>query len=255
MAKQDSGGGAIRGETQPTYDMPKDARESGSDYPNYWIRKTRSGHVFMLDDSKDKEQITLQHRSGSMLQFMPDGAVQSVVNRGRFDTTFGEHRSKVTGATDLTTKSRSARVEENDNTTVIGNSTTAINQHQAVIVGKTMAMAAGERIAFGAQTVGIKGTAVAMEGSKISMKSKDIGAITSEGTIGVKGVKGTGIHSDNIAAMEGKLIGLTTQGGAKVAMFGNEIHFNSLVEIRIADIPDVSTEQVADGPPDKSIPA
>ena len=188
--KEDSGGGVERGETAPTWSTPKDAREGSGQYPNYWIRKTRSGHVFMLDDSKDKEHITLQHRSGSMIQFMPDGAVQSVVNRGRFDTTFGEHRSKVTGATDLTTQSRSARVEKNDNTTVLGNSTTAVNQNQATVVGKTMAVSAGEKIAFGAQTIGMKGTAVTMEGSSIGMKADDIAGIASEGTIGMKGVKG-----------------------------------------------------------------
>ena len=66
------------GKTPSSWDSPPDAREKGSEYPNYWVRKTRSGHTFMLDDTKNNEHVTLQHRSGTMIQLMPDGGFQIV---------------------------------------------------------------------------------------------------------------------------------------------------------------------------------
>ena len=71
--------------TPPKWNGPKDARQNkeAGTYPNYWAQRTRAGHVFIMDDSKLGEHITLQHRGGSMIQFMPDGAVQSISHNGR----------------------------------------------------------------------------------------------------------------------------------------------------------------------------
>jgi hypothetical protein len=102
------GGGATSGQskidTPAQWDGPKDARKlpGAGKYPNYWAHKTRSGHTFMLDDSKGAESVTLQHRGGSMIQMLPDGKVQIRSQNGRYDVTFGENRMYVTGAQDIT---------------------------------------------------------------------------------------------------------------------------------------------------------
>ena len=52
--KPDSGNGLDRGKTPPEWEGPKDARDDALEYPNYWARKTRSGHTISYDDTKDK---------------------------------------------------------------------------------------------------------------------------------------------------------------------------------------------------------
>lgn len=98
------GSAASKNETPPQWNGPEDARKlSGAGkYPNYEVKKTRSGHVFMLDDSKGAESITLQHRGGAMLQMYPDGKVQIRSQNGRYDITFGENRMYISGAQDIT---------------------------------------------------------------------------------------------------------------------------------------------------------
>lgn len=89
--------------TPPSWSSPEDARQSSKagKYPNYYSHKTRSGHVFMMDDSDGGEHVTLQHRGGSMIQFLPDGAIQFVAHNGQYNIVFGENRMLVTGAQDI----------------------------------------------------------------------------------------------------------------------------------------------------------
>lgn len=116
--------------TPPKWEGPEDARskKGAGTYPNYYTIRTRSGHVFTMDDSEDNESITLQHRSGSMIQFMPDGAVQFVAQNGMYTFVFGENRVKITGAYDVTVEGGgSLRVDGDYNTTVMGNHNMTVN--------------------------------------------------------------------------------------------------------------------------------
>lgn len=109
---------------------PPDARslEGAGTYPNYYSQKTRSGHVFTLDDSDGAESVTLQHRSGSMVQFLPDGAVQFVSHNGQYTFVFGENRVQITGAYDVTVLgAASMKVDGDYNMTVQGNHNTTVN--------------------------------------------------------------------------------------------------------------------------------
>lgn len=116
--------------TPPKWDGPEDARtvKGAGVYPNYNTIRTRSGHVLTFDDSEDHESITMQHRSGSMVQFMPDGAVQFVAQNGQYTFVFGENRVKITGAYDVTVQgAASLRVKGDYNTTVMGNHNMTVN--------------------------------------------------------------------------------------------------------------------------------
>jgi fructose-specific phosphotransferase system component IIB len=90
--------------TPPKWDVVQDARKlpDAGKYPNYWAHKTRSGHVFMMDDSKGAESVTIQHRGGSMIQINPDGKVHIRAQNGQHTVVFGENRMYVTGAHDIT---------------------------------------------------------------------------------------------------------------------------------------------------------
>lgn len=110
-------------ETPKKYDTHDDPRKqkSAGKYPNYWSYKTRSGHTMIFDDSEGEESITLQHRSGSALQFLPTGEVQMTTHNGKYEIVFGENRMTVTGAHDLTVKGDgSMLVYGNYNKTVHG---------------------------------------------------------------------------------------------------------------------------------------
>lgn len=113
-----------KSKTPPKWDGKKDARElpGAGQYNNYYTHRSRSGHTITLDDSKGAESITMQHRSGSMVQFLPDGAVQFVSHNGQYTFVFGENRMVVTGAQDVTVKGDCSLLIEGDhNSTIWGN--------------------------------------------------------------------------------------------------------------------------------------
>lgn len=110
--------------TGKTHDFYKDVREGkgAGKYPNYWSYKTRSGHVIQYDDSKGSESITIQHRGGSAMQFLPNGGIHMVAHNGKYDVIFGENRMTITGAQDITVKGEgSMLVYGNYRHTVHGN--------------------------------------------------------------------------------------------------------------------------------------
>lgn len=115
--------------TPAEWSGPPDARETGGEYPNYnIITKTRSGHVIMTDDTKGSEHITIQHRSGTMIQFSPDGAISIGAQNGMYQIIFGENRMLITGAHDVTVQgAASLSVDGDYNMTVKGNHNTVVH--------------------------------------------------------------------------------------------------------------------------------
>lgn len=47
----------------------------GAKYPFNKVMETESGHVIEIDDTKDAERIHIYHRSGSFIEFHPDGTI------------------------------------------------------------------------------------------------------------------------------------------------------------------------------------
>lgn len=111
-------------DTPKKWDSKPDARSlpGAGKYPNYYSHKTRSGHVFMMDDSNGAEHVTIQHRQGSCIQFLPDGAIQFTSQNGQYNIIFGENRIMVTGAQDIVVQgSASLKVDGDYNVRVDGN--------------------------------------------------------------------------------------------------------------------------------------
>lgn len=214
MAEKDTGGGKSRKDTPETWDSPEDARKKGGEYPNYWVRKTRSGHVFMFDDTKENEHITLQHRSGTMIQLMPDGGFQIVSHKGRYDVTFGENRIKVTGAQDTTVDGdASYKTKGNFSSTTYGDHTTAVKGKQV-------------------ETVKNKSTTVAEQhDSVVGWETKKVNNSSTEQVLGAKSMVSQfgmtiGSKGDSTAIGAAKTLGLA--GAQKVAIeSGGQISMKS----------------------------
>lgn len=88
-------------ESKEKIDGLPDAREDSraDNILNTTITKTRSGHVLELNDNEGAEHVTLQHRSGSLVQMQPDGSVRFVSQNGAMGFEInGEGYVKVTGA-------------------------------------------------------------------------------------------------------------------------------------------------------------
>ena len=88
-------------EPQETLDGLPDVREDKrtKDLKNLSRTRTRAGHIIEFNDNQGVEHITVQHRSGSLLQMQPDGSVRLVSNGGKMGIEInGEGYVKITGA-------------------------------------------------------------------------------------------------------------------------------------------------------------
>lgn len=198
-ASQNQPDSTSKKETPPTWSGKKDARElSGAGkYPNYYSHKTRSGHVFMMDDSNGAEHVTLQHRSGTAIQFHPDGTIQMTAHNGSYEIIFGEKRMKITGAYDVAVEgAASLRVDGNYNmtvngdmnTTVKGNMSISSKNYNQVTTGNMDVTAKNktEKIEGSAVTQATKGAVSLVGGSGVTIAS-------SEGSVAIGASKQVGI--------------------------------------------------------------
>jgi hypothetical protein len=197
-------------------------KESGVD-GNHYTRKTRSGHVFTLDDSKGGEHVTLQHRGGSMIQFRPDNSVQFVSHNGQYNFVFGENRIKITGAYDIVVEGdASLKVDGDYNVTVKGDvnlsagkdfNITAQNFNQKIrgdvdVVGqnRTEKMEGNiSQTAKGAQMIASKfGMSIGSSDDALALGGKTQVGIQSGGELMTKSKGKTSILSDDAIAAESK---------------------------------------------------
>lgn len=244
--------------TPEKWKSPPDARsvKGAGTYPNFFTHKTRSGHTFTMDDSEGAESVTMQHRSGSMVQFLPDGAVHIVSHNGQYNLVFGENRVQITGAHDVTVKgAASLRVEGDYNMTVQGNHNTTVNGDMN-ITAKNM-----NTVVRGNMDTSAKNSTLKVEGST-EMTTEGLTSISSHGGLSIsstgapasilaKGDLGIGttgeffIHSDGkINMLSGDEVRLTSsgkfsmkaKGGPIAADGGSEIHLNSGLSVEAGEM-------------------
>ena len=219
------------------YDDARKNKQSGQ-YPNYWVRKTRSGHTLIFDDSQGGEHITLQHRSGSMTQFMPDGAVKHVSHNGQQNIVFGEHRIWVSGAHDISIEGdASIKCKGNYNATVDGDMNfTAKGGFN--ITAKSMNQTISEQldIAAGSKMEKIKNSSVTQVHGAITMTSKygftaastgDSMALGAASDVAMKSGGQTVLQSGGQMSMK---------SGGNIAQDGSKIYLNSGESKAVADV-------------------
>ena len=229
------------GNTPKEYKTPPDARETGGEYPNYYIKKTSSGHAFILDDTKGSEHVTLQHRSGSMVQFTPDGKITFVSQNGQYNVVFGENRMIVTGAYDVTVEgSGSLSVDKDYDVTVKGNYNVTVhgdmnmtmkNLNQTVrgdyhMAAKEMTMkmeGSSEISSHGTSTfssdgglaLASTGDSIAMgAGKTIAVKAKDKIMVQAGGSTHVKSQGAMNLQTSGKMSLKGSSIAADGSGGA-----------------------------------------
>lgn len=216
--------------TPPKYDGPEDARsKSGAGkYPYYQTTRTRSGHVITLDDSEDNESITIQHRGGSMVQFMPDGAVQFVSQNGQYTFVFGENRIEVHGAHDMVVHgTASMRVDNDFDMTVMGNHNVTVNGDYNLNAKNFNGQIRGN------MDINAKNMTAQIEGSA-SISAHGIAAIKGDGGVAIASTsQGVGIKAaaDIAIKADGSMMlqssGKTSIQANPFAADASKIHLNS----------------------------
>ena len=69
-------------------------------YPNNKVTQTTSGHIIEVDDTEGAERIKVYHKSGTFVEFHPNGdIVQS--NENRWQITTGNDKAHVTGNVEI----------------------------------------------------------------------------------------------------------------------------------------------------------
>jgi hypothetical protein len=214
-------------ETPKQWSAKKDARElpGAGKYPNYWSHKTRSGHTMIMDDSKGAEHITLQHRSGSMFQFHPDGAVSFTSHNGQYNIVFGENRVKITGAQDVTVEGAASMrvdgdynltVNKNMNMTVKGDVNLAAKNFNQTVTGNIDVTAKNK-------TEKVEGSSTSQSQGAMSIVTKNgITLVSSEGSVAIGGKKDVALYSDGGEVMVSaeKKLSLVSKGETIIYSIG-----------------------------------
>lgn len=198
-----------RSDTPQNWNEVQDARSmpGAGTYPNYTSQRTRSGHLLMMDDSKGAENITIQHRGGSMIQMTPDGKVHIRANKGQHTVVFGENRMYVTGAYDITVDgAASMRVKKDLN--INGKNVNFTASGDVNIKGKNVNLQPSGKLDIAGSSVTIKSN------SNISMEAHGAMGLFSEGgfSAGSKGAQAVLIAS--------KDVGIESKGGRLIAQAG-----------------------------------
>ncbi len=96
--------------------------EHDSKYPYNNVQQTESGHVFEVDDTKGKERISEQHRSGTFYEIHPDGKKVEKVLNDKFEIVHGnEYVLNFGGLEICIKKSKGELIEGDSNVEVKGN--------------------------------------------------------------------------------------------------------------------------------------
>jgi hypothetical protein len=146
--------------TPEKIDFPDDSRKlkAAQDPKTTYQHKTRSGHVFEMNDTEEGEHVTMQHRTGSMVQFQPDGKILITSHDGMYTAVFGENRLYITGAHDIVVEGdASLKVKGDYNLTVDGNFNTTVSGDMQTLVGgnKNLVVVENQSVVADSQTTKI----------------------------------------------------------------------------------------------------
>lgn len=128
-------------------DVPNDPREGGMQYPNFHIIQTPTGHNITLDDTKGHESVTIQHASGSTVQFLPDGSTIIKSEKDGFEIIFGNKTLVVSGGLNIVVNGQAdMRVMKNYNLVVHGDMNVSVaGKLQTIVGGDVVTSIAGKR--------------------------------------------------------------------------------------------------------------
>ena len=76
-------------------DYEPDSTNDKSVYPDNTVYESKSGHVIEIDDSKDNERIRVFHKSGSYVEFKPDGDIVVHTEKDDYQLVRGQAKIQV----------------------------------------------------------------------------------------------------------------------------------------------------------------
>lgn len=189
----------------------EDAYKHAGDYPNQNYTRTQSGHVIMFDDTKDKEHITLQHRSGARLQMGPTGDIQVIAHNGQYSIVFGENRMEVTGTHDVTIKGGGTLKVDGDYDVTVGGNVNMACDNDFNFKGKSFNFLGGGNFDMEVKNMTIKteGSSTLHSAGAVSITGGTLAAVSSqEGPVVLAASSSVGVYA------KGGDVALQAQGGS-----------------------------------------
>lgn len=110
-------------------------------YPRNNATQTKSGHIFELDDTTDRERIRLQHRSGTFIEMHPNGDEVHKVYGNGYEITVKDKNILIKGKCNIT-------VEGNVDINIKGDKTEYIEGNYEIHVGKSLSQTVGGSVSF-----------------------------------------------------------------------------------------------------------
>ena len=90
---------AIVASDTDTWDQPEIAY--GSIYPNNHVYESESGHLLEFDDTADKQRIHLYHRTGSSVEYNPNGDRIDIIKGISYNITSSHNLVNIDGRSDI----------------------------------------------------------------------------------------------------------------------------------------------------------
>ena len=91
---------SIASSTTDKWDQP--AIAYAAQYPNNQVYESETGHLLEFDDTLDAERIHLYHKTGSSMEYNPNGDRVQIVKGDDYMLTSGAHKVDIQGQSDIT---------------------------------------------------------------------------------------------------------------------------------------------------------
>lgn len=163
-------------------------------YPYNNVYESESGHVMEFDDTKDAERIHLYHRSGSYIEWGPDGDRSERIEKNKYTVIAGDDKVYVKGDVQIV---------------VLGNATVSVLKNATLTAGISITATAGLNASVTAGvdasvTAGGEATITAPVTNIVSATTNISGIVNIGGALNVEGlvtaqadvVTGTGVSLD-----------------------------------------------------------
>ena len=215
--------------------------QASSEYPYNQVRRTTGGHVTEFDDTPGREKILIKHKSGTGLEFQPDGTILMYSSKNTVRVTAGDEKVIIEGDGDVTYHGNlKLRVDGNFdldvggdfNVTVAGDKSEDIKggirqdvngNVQSLINGNvTTQITKNEtRAVWGDQDTFVRGNKSNLVQGVLENASKDVMLMTSEEQLSASS------PNINIAATNLSAFGATgTIGGDQIVYYGTTAHID-----------------------------
>lgn len=118
-------------------------------YPYNNVYESESGHVLEFDDTRDKERVHLYHRSGSYVEWGPEGDRNERIERNKFTVVVGDEQIYVKGDVTIYVDGNvTAKILGNVDADIGGNTTAKVGGNMSMDIGGTCSITSGGTMTF-----------------------------------------------------------------------------------------------------------